>query len=158
MIDNKAIHKLTKLISDKDIKTLQDIVIFQDDNGDYVLFNKYTIHKSESGYIISIDHVHDTHLFHSLKNATVWCTLDKRNKILEASTVLKLDQRLSGLESSITVQSSLIKRAKNDDDKLVYLAKLSQARAVRRKVLSEIDDFIEDSKRWQLSRMNRKPV
>jgi hypothetical protein len=158
MIDNQTIHKLSELIPKKDIKSLQDIVIFQDENGDYVLFNKYTIHKSDVGYTVSIDHIHNTYVFYSLKNATVWCTLDKRNKILEASTVLNLDQKLAGLDSSIVIQSSLVKRAKNDDDKLVYIAKLSQARAVKRKVLREIDDFIVDSKRWQLSRMNRKPA
>jgi len=158
MIDNQTIHKLSELIPKKDIKSLQDIVIFQDENGDYVLFNKYTIHKSDVGYTVSIDHIHNTYVFYSLKNATVWCTLDKRNKVLEASTVLNLDQKLAGLDSSIVIQSSLVKRAKNDDDKLVYIAKLSQARAVKRKVLREIDDFIVDSKRWQLSRMNRKPA
>jgi hypothetical protein len=109
-------------------------------------------------YKVNIDYSFNTYTFSSLKNAAVWCTLDKRNKILEASNMLVLDQRLAGLDAAIVIHSHLVKKAKNDEDKLIYLSKLSQERAKKRKVLSEIDHYIRDSKRWQLARMTRKPA
>lgn len=158
MIDNNTIHRLSEVIPRGYIKSLQDIAIFQDENGDYNLFNKYVIQKTDNEYTVTIEHSFNTHAFSSLKNATVWCTLDKRNKILEANNMLVLDQRLAGLDSAIVIHSALVKKAKNDEDKLIYLSKLSQERAKKRKVLSEIDHYIQDSKRWQLARMTRKPA
>jgi hypothetical protein len=158
MIDNDTIHKLSEVIPRGDLKSLQDIAIFQDENGDYCLFNKYVIHKTDGMYKVNIDYSFNTYTFSSLKNAAVWCTLDKRNKILEASNMLVLDQRLAGLDAAIVIHSHLVKKAKNDEDKLIYLSKLSQERAKKRKVLSEIDHYIRDSKRWQLARMTRKPA
>lgn len=158
MIDNNTIHRLSEVIPRGDMQSLQDIAIFQDENGDYNLFNKYVIQRNNHEYTVTIEHSFNTHIFSSLKNATVWCTLDKRNKILEANNMLVLDQRLAGLDSAIVIHSALVKKAKNDEDKLIYLSKLSQERAKKRKVLSEIDHYIQDSKRWQLARMTRKPA
>lgn len=158
MIDNKTLNKLNEVIPRGDMKSLQDIAVYQDENGDYCLFNKYTIRKIDGSFTVIIEHSFNTHTFSSLKNATVWCTLDKRNKILESNTMKTLDQRLSALDSAIMIHSTLVKKAKNDEDKLIYLSKLSQERAKKRKVMSEIAFYIEDSKRWQLNRMSRKPA
>lgn len=158
MIDNKTLNKLSEVIPRGDMKSLQEIAVYQDENGDFCLFNKYTIRKIDGSYTVMIDYSFNTHTFSSLKNATVWCTLDKRNKILESNIVKTLDQRLAALDSAIVLHSTLAKKAKNDEDKLIYLSKLSQERAKKRKLMSEIDFYIEDSKRWQLKRMNRKPA
>ena len=158
MIDNKTLNKLSEVIPKGDMKSLQEIAVYQDENGDFCLFNKYTIRKIDGLFTVMVDYVFDTHTFSSLKNAVVWCTLDKRNKILESNTVKTLDQQMTALDSAIVIHSTLAKKAKNDEDKLIYLSKLSQERAKKRKVLAEIDFYIEDSKRWQLNRMSRKPA
>lgn len=157
MIDQKTFEKIANAIPKRDLQTLQDISVFQDSDGTYSLFNKYTINKTNAGFDVTIDGSYTSHTFSILKNAVTWCTLDKRERISEANRILYLDIKLASLDTSIAIHNNLLKKSKTNDDKLIYIAKLTEEKVKKRSILHEIDGFIMESKRWQSQRFNRKP-
>lgn len=158
MIDNKTMDRIANAIPKRDIQALQDITIYQDEEGRYNLFNKYVITKVKHDFVVSLEQSFTTETFFQLKNAVAWCTLDKRERIIEAKKIVYLDHKLASLEASISWLNSLVRKAKTSEDKLIYLAKLSEDKAQKRKILDEIGDFLNESKRWQTQRFNRKPA
>ena len=158
MIDNRTIARIEAAIPKRDIQALQEITIFQDENGSYNLFNKYVITKVKQDFVVTLEQSFTTETFFQLKNAVAWCTLDTRDKILEADRVIYLDRKLASLEASIALLNNLVRKTKSPDDKLIYLAKLSEDKAQKRKISSELEYFLNESKRWQTQRFNRKPA
>ena len=99
-----------------------------------------------------------THTFNELKNAVAWCTFDKRNMLYQADRILKLDNLLAGLEVDISLHTKIFKNTKNTDDKLIFLAKLSEDKIKKKKITDELYTYVSDSKRWQTKRFDRKPA
>lgn len=157
MIDQKTLEKFANNIPKRELQTLQDISVFQDSDGTYNLFNKYMINKTDAGFVVTIEGSHTSQSFSVLKNAVTWCTLDKRDRISEANRVLYLDIKLASLDTSIAIHNNLLKKSKTSDDKLIYIAKLTEEKVKKRSILHEIDGFIMESKRWQAQRFDRKP-
>jgi hypothetical protein len=54
MIDDRTLGKLEKVISKSYIKDLEDIIVYQNEDGSYELFNKYRIVKTTDEYSVYI--------------------------------------------------------------------------------------------------------
>jgi len=153
-----ALKKLDKFISTDIIENLQDVVIYQDQDGSYQLFNIYRIAKGpDKEFIVTMNHTYTEKVFYTLKNAVTWCTYDKRNKFYESNRIVELDNRLGGLEVDISIHYKLFKTVKDDNDKLIYLAKLNEDRTKKRSFTTELTRYVEESKTWQQKRFNLKP-
>ena len=160
MIDEKQIAKLQNLensILRNTIQTLQDISVFQDPNGDYQLFNRYTVRKSKDGVEVFGPSIVDVLTFNSLKTAVAWCTNDKRVKVSDAKRILELDRCLCGVDADIQQHQKLAKKAKDIDAKLIYLAKLGEDKLKKRLMTAEMDAYVSESRSWQHRRFNAKP-
>jgi hypothetical protein len=150
--------QLEKLMKTDFVEKLEDIIIFQNPDNSYELFNIYHINKTEDNeYIVKLHTTFTTHNFNILKHAVAWCTFDKRNMLYQANRILKLDNLLAGLEVDISLHSRLFKNAKNSDDRLIFLSKLSEDKLKKRQVTEELHMYINDSKKWQTKRFNTKP-
>jgi hypothetical protein len=68
-----------------------------------------------------------------------------------------LDNLLAGLEVDISLHSKMFKNAKNTDDKLIFLSKLSEDKLKKQQITYELYTYINDSKKWQTKRFNTKP-
>jgi hypothetical protein len=158
MVDNNTINRITKAIPQHDLRSLQDIAIFQDELGRYNLFGTYIITKENENFNVTLETTYTSYEFSTLKNAVTWCTLDKRNRIIDAKRIVQLDKKLTSLDTAIIVHTNLVRKAKSPEDRLIYLAKLSGEKLEKRKILEEIDTYINDSKRWQTQRFDRKPA
>ncbi len=81
-IDIKRVEKkLDNIISTSEFSKLQDVIIFQDTDGSYNLFNKYTLKKTgEADVLVSLIKGDNINSFYSVKNAVCWCVLDKLGK------------------------------------------------------------------------------
>lgn len=156
MLNEKIFKKLTKVIGEDTMASLQDLSIYQDDGG-YHLFNQYTITKKNNMFEIVAPSVITPTLFYTLKNAVAWCIFDKRIKVSECKRILALDNRLAGIDTDILQHQHLVKTTKNTDDKLIFLAKLGEDRHKRKEMISELDGYIQESKNWQTKRFNTKP-
>lgn len=139
------------------IPALQDMSVLQDPNGDYQLFNKYTIRKTKNGVEVYGPSIVDCITFNVLKNAVAWCTNDRRVKIADAKRILELDRCICGVEADIQQHQKLAKNAKDIDSKLIYLAKLGEDRLKKKTMTAEMDAYVSESKSWQNRRFNAKP-
>jgi hypothetical protein len=155
MLSEKLIRKIERVIPKDQIKSLQDIVVYQDPDGTYQLFETYSIEKIDSTYVVSSNSLSKNLTFSVLKNAVTWCTYDKRNKILDANTIVDLDHRLSRIDSDITIRQAMAKKAKNPDDKLIFIAKIGEDKLRRKQMVEQLDGYIRESRNWQTNRLSK---
>ena len=152
----KKAQQVEKFIKTQFLDVLQDIVIFQDDTGNYELFNLYVIQKQNKEYIVTMKNTYTEHSFHTLKNACTWCILDKRNMVVEAKRVLNLDHRLASLEVDIFSRTQLFNKSKSSDNKLLFLSKINEDRIKKQQAMTELHMYINETKRWQNRRFEIK--
>ena len=137
---------------------LEYVIIFQNPDNSYELFNTYHINKNNNDeYIVKMHTTFTTHNFNTLKHAVAWCTFDKRNMLYQSNRILKLDNLLAGLDVDISLHTKMFKNAKNTEDRLIFLSKLSEDKLKKRQITDELYTYINDSKRWQTKRFNTKP-
>jgi len=149
--------KLQKMIPNSEMKSLQDLIIYQESDGSYQLFNRYVINKkSVSEYVVTTTFSDDPSMFNTLKNATAWCIFDKRDKFYEARRILELDNKLGGVDVDIMIHQKLFNKSKTDEDKLIYIAKLNEDRIKKQMIIDELDSYVSESKIWQERRFERK--
>ena len=150
--------QLQKLMQTEFVGQLEDVIIFQNPDNSYELFNTYHINKNTNDeYIVKMHTTFTTHNFNALKHAVAWCTFDKRNMLYQSNRILKLDNLLAGLEVDISLHTKMFKNAKNTEDRLIVLSKLSEDKMKKRRCTDELHTYINDSKKWQNSRFNTKP-
>ena len=124
---NNPEKQLEKLMQTEFVGQLEDVIIFQNPDNSYELFNTYHINKNDTNeYIVKMHTTFTCHNFNTLKHAVAWCTFDKRNLIYQSNRILKLDNLLAGLEVDISLHTKMFKNAKNSDDRLIFLSKLEQ--------------------------------
>ena len=153
----KIDRKLDNMIATSEFAKLQDVVIFQDTDGTYNLFNKYHIRKKDVNNItVSLNNGDDVNSFFSMKNAVCWCVLDKIGKYQLANRVIDLDMHLSSVEVHISIHSKLFKKAKKTEDKLIYLAKLNEDKFQKKSMSDELNQYIANSYAWQQKRFDSK--
>ena len=155
---NNPDKQLEKLMKTDFVGQLEDVIIFQNPDNSYELFNAYHINKNDNNeYVVKMHTTFTSHNFNTLKHAVAWCTFDKRNLLYQSNRILKLDSLLAGLEVDISLHTKLFKKAKNTDDRLIFLSKLSEDKLKKRQITDELYTYINDSKRWQTNRFNTKP-
>jgi hypothetical protein len=124
--------------------------IFESENpGEYSVFNRYFIVKTENGVEVLNLYRELIHSFISMKNALCWCIYDKRGKYSTANRIIELDRRLIGYKVNYDMHKKLFKKTKDTDLKLIYLAKLNEDNIHKKQVQSEIEHFVHESYVWQ---------
>lgn len=138
------------------IRELEDLIIFQESDGSYGLFGKYRIEKKSSfEYLVTSSPSSLNLSFGSLRNATTWCIMDKREKLYEARRIHELDLALSGIDVGMSIHQKLLKKAKNSDDQLVYFAKLGEERLKKKRIMEELNGYVSNTKAWQTKRFTK---
>lgn len=155
-MNDKLLTKVNKFLSKELFHNMNDIIIFQNDDGSYEFFNKYNVIKEEYGYQVFSKYNSETHRFSSLKSATAWCIFENRNKYVQAKRIKYLDQMISGSEVSIEMQRNLLKKAKETESKLIYAAKLNEEQHKRKRMITEMQSYIRESSRLQTQKFSHK--
>jgi hypothetical protein len=149
---------LEKFLKSDVLGELEDVIIFQNTDGSYELFNSYIISKNKQNeYIVTMHTTYTERCFFNLKHAVAWCTFDKRNMLYKANRILELDGLLAGLEVDISLHTKIFKNSKESSNKLIFLAKLNEDKMKKKQFTDELYTYINDSKKWQTKRFNRKP-
>lgn len=159
---DKIVTRVTNFLS-TELKKNEDIAIFRNPNGSYDLFGKYLIKENDRGnYLVWTDPGSDPIEFAVLKNAVSWCIFIAQNKVDKAKRVAYLDRLLSGIEASILRHKEMIKRNKNLESTLIYLAKLSEEQSQRTHLVKELTSHVNSSKYIQRQRFikgrNKSPM
>jgi hypothetical protein len=155
-MNNKVLTKINKFLAKELFQNMNDIIIFQNDDGSYEFFNKYNVIKEVCGYQVYSKYNSETHRFSSLKSAAAWCIFENRNKYVQAKRIEYLDQMISGSEVSIEMQRNLLKKAKETESKLIYAAKLNEEQHKRKRMITEMQSYIRESSRLQTQKFSHK--
>lgn len=154
---SKIDKKLDRMISNSEFAKLQDVVIFQDTDGTYNLFNKYHIKKKNVNEIeVSLNNGDVVNCFFNMKNAVCWCVMDKIGKYHLANRVIDLDMGISSVDVHISIHNNLFKKSKKTEDKLIFLAKLNQDKLQKKAMTEELSEYIQNSYIWQQRRFGLK--
>jgi hypothetical protein len=149
MSESVEFEKMVRSVYKDLLKTL----IYTNESGDFILFEKYVIHKRKGHYEVEKTNVAHQLQFTSVKNAATWAILDHHNKIVEAKRVCELDAALTSilvdkgihmkLQSSGSLESREINRDKflhdvhrqnrfrQELDKYIIMAKSCQERGFK---------------------------
>lgn len=140
---------LKNLLSKQELNGLSGIVVIEDYDG-YVMFNEYKIKPtSDKKYLLT--HF-DTYLhkeFYSLRNAVIYATLDKRNRIADCDRVRVLDGILEGTEANITLHETLCKKTKDYNNRNLYETKLIEDKVKKKQILAQLNLYAKEVKKWQ---------
>lgn len=139
---------LKKLLSKEELSGLSGIVVVEDHDG-YVMFNDFKITPKNEQFQVTRFTTHCKKRFCALKNAVVWCTLVKRNKIAQANLVELLDGMLTGAISNEQLHKHLYKKTQNKDNKLLYFSKLQEDKVKKSKLQKQLDEYAREVKFWQ---------
>jgi sulfatase maturation enzyme AslB (radical SAM superfamily) len=143
----------------KELDHLKKIVIIQLDDGSYELYDKYRIQKKQDGtYLVTVYGTFTEKNFYKLKNATAWCGYDRRNYNRDAKRIHQLDQMIYSMDNEIQIHTALVKKAKVMETKLIYLSKLTEDKAKKRKFSDELSRFLTEFDRYQNKLYDRKPT
>lgn len=157
MNDVELERRFNRMISTKEMNDLQDISIFETSKDNFIVFKNYqVIKKSKTDIDVRLINGDLVHSFSSMRNAICWCIFDKRGKYVLANRIITLDRGISNEEVQINVHNKLFKKAKNTDDKLIFLAKLNEDKFRRSTMYRELESYVDQSDYWQQSRFRLK--
>lgn len=154
--DQFAINKISQFLKKEFFNNMADIAMIQNEDGSYEFFNRFTVQPAKNGYTIALKNSSEVRLFSSLKNALTWCIFENRTKYSQARRIEYLDSMIAGIDTSILVHKNLLKKAKDDEYRLIYAAKLSEEQTKRRQLVAEMSSFINESMNWQTRKFATK--
>lgn len=138
----------TSLINKSNMSHIAENIVY-DNNGVYEFYNQYVITKKDNTYIVTKKNVYLEQPFYSLRNAVIWISLDKRNKLVEAKDVLSLDIKLASAIYSMKHYNELSKRSKDLDKKSLYVCKYKEGSEKKRQTILKLDEYASETTRWQ---------
>ena len=148
--------KLANFVNTELSSELKELILTKDNSGKYYLFGKYIILNNKQTYTVYCIKTGYKLEFCTLKNATAWCILDNVGKHLDARRIETLDLRLSSIDVDIAVHKNKIRNSKNDFSSVISLTKLQQDTLKRKIIISELSDYINNSKQIQYKNFGSK--
>lgn len=139
---------IKKLLSKKELKKLEEALVITVPEG-YQLFNEYLITKQNNRYRV-IKYGTDLEVyFYNMQNATIFTTLYKRDKVVEAKRMVELDVLLESAHADIIRYKN---RGNDLESRIISSAKFEEARHRKFIVSSEIAEYSKEAKIWQEGR------
>jgi hypothetical protein len=151
-----SIKALSNFIDNELDTDLQEVLFTKDAQGKYYLFGKYVIARLDNLYKVYCLDTRNKVDFLSLKNATAWCVLRNSGDNHGASRIHNLDLKLSSIDIDIAVHKNKIRNAKSNFGTLISITKLQEDTYKRRWLVSELSQYINQSKRIQNNKFNAK--
>lgn len=139
---------LKNILTKEEMDSLSKSLVITTDDG-YELFGEYRIEANKQMFEVTCYTTYLNKRFYNLKNAVVWTTLDKRNRVKDSQRVAELDVLIEGAAASVSLHKTLVEKSKNLDSKTIYIAKLQDAKAKQTLLQEELSSFIRETKRWQ---------
>lgn len=148
--------KLRNLVSTGLASGLEELLLATDNNGKYYLFGKYVILNYKNIFKVYCLKTGCRLEFSSLKNATAYCVLENAGKYKDARRIEQLDLRLSSINIDIAVHKNIIKSKSSDFTTMISLTKLQQDTYKRKRIITELSSYIDNSKRIQENNFKSK--
>jgi hypothetical protein len=107
MISEREVERLFR----QEFRDLMPNVIWQNDNGVYEVFDRYTIIPEKHGFRVFC-RATDVGVFAQTRTALSWCIADKNRAYNLARELKDLDNKLTALTNDIAVRSGIADRSK----------------------------------------------
>lgn len=139
-----TVYKMHKFFDDELNSDLKEVMITRDKLGRLTVYGEYTIIPDSNGYVkvlgksLSLE-------FTFLKNALAYVTLIHAGKRNEANRIYQLDLRLCSINVDLAVHRNILKKRSDPDSKLLYMIKVQEDTAKKRKIVEEIKSHINSS-------------
>jgi hypothetical protein len=152
----KNTPELDKLFR-KEFPDLFANLIWQNDAGEYEVFDRYLITPEKHGYRVYCSAT-DIGLFSTTKTALSWCIADKYTNYNLARDILKLDNKLSSLTSDISTRANLADRSKQPLFRETIETKLETKIIHKKQVEQELTKCVNYAKYCQQRGFNNETV
>lgn len=156
-MSNRKYNIVEKAINKGMLTTLEDIIIYQEQDGTYKLFKQYSIEKTNTEFKVTCNTVTKNSTFYTLQNAVAWCIYDKQSKIYQANRIVELDHKLGSIEVELAIHTKQFIKSKTTEEKLIFIAKVENDQVKKTLIIDELKSYMTDSKRWQTRRFDQKP-
>lgn len=147
------ITKLQQILSHTDIKRLEDLLFYRDEDGSYKIFEQYSIKGRRGQYTVHHYNNLVPHRFSTLRYALCYCINNKRNKLRSIQEIVELDRKLISLDIDIEIQKKLINKKV---DSGLHEAKLNESALRRTNIAKRLQQYVEECDRWQTSKFGRR--
>ena len=117
----------------QEFRDLMPNVIWQNDNGVYEVFDRYTIIPEQHGFRVFC-RATDVGVFSHTRTALSWCIADKNCAYNTAREILTVDSKLSALKSDIAIRAAIGDRARDPALRETILTKL-ESKIIHKKQL-----------------------
>lgn len=124
-------------------------IIVPDDCGGYIVFGRYRIYPSESGFTVS-NWDRDVHTFGSKRAAMSWCVADKKNQFKLANEIISLDRKDQQLRADIHCRRGVASRGRHESFYEIVNMKIQPKIDVYNQVHSELEKCINQAKYLQI--------
>jgi len=139
---------LKRLLDEKNLNFIRSKTVINLDNG-YELFGEYTIQKINNRYVVSKYYTALDISFYSLKNAVLWVTMHKRNKMHDTNRIFQLDTLLESNYFLLKNNTALIKKKSDEEARGILAAKISESQAKISQINENLYNYTEEVKKWQ---------
>lgn len=119
-----------------------------------VVFNKYVICQTPTGYEVHIRTQSDVHEFGSAKNALVWIILDHHLKIADSKRLKELDGFIHSVDIDSRIHSKM-RTGTTTEKYLIHSSKLQRDREKQKQFLNEIDKYTMIAQKCQKMRTTK---
>jgi hypothetical protein len=153
-MNKKKMAKLERIINSSDLRTLEELIIFDTEDG-YELFGEYVITKKSNKFVVTNKHTDLFEVFHNRKLAVVWVTMYKRDKLVDANRIRDLDVMLEGSLLSLDIHKKLMDESKDLDKRSLNFIKLQEDRLKKNAIIEELDRYVLNARNWQLARFKQ---
>jgi len=145
--EKKLFNSLKKLFSYDEIDSLKKYIVYEHDTG-YTMYDEYNIDTTNDIVIEKIN-TFTVKNFYNLRNAVIWATLDKCNKIEYAREVEELDLKLASTISQIELQQKIQTSTKSLDAWSLSTNKLNEEEYRKQRIYDKLDKYSKVTKNLQ---------
>ena len=147
------IARIQRLFSAADLKDLEDVLFYQDDDGSYYIFDVYRIIGRNKRWTIEKYGVAQDHVFSELRYALCWCINSRRNRLHAIKDIIDLDRKLISLNMDIQIQRSLLNKRIEGD---LHEIKLQESMLRKSYVVKKLQEYVDESNIWQTKKFGTR--
>lgn len=144
MIKDQEFERLVR----EEFKNVMTVLIWQNEDGDYEAFGKYTIVPEKPGYTVYIND-DEQGFFNSTRTAISWCVADKYKRYNLARELLTYDTMLANITNDIFVRAGVANKTKDPVIKESIETKLEPKIIRKREVEKQLDKCVNWAKYLQ---------
>ena len=135
--------------AEHELKRNIEKIIVPDDCGGYIVFGRYRISPSDTGFTVS-NWDSDVHTFGSKRAAMSWCVADKRKQFKLANEIISLDRKDQQLSADIHCRRGVASRSRHESFYEIVNMKIQPKIDVYNQVHSELEKCINQAKYLQI--------